>query len=231
MSELWFWFRYTLLYSPLLWWLILLFVAVVLYPKLQRWARLSHAKRRFIEGQGAKLQIPQNAEARFQLAHIYAEGYRWKRVAEYAGEAVRMARESPLYEGGPPYHFLVLLGDGLYHTRRYAEAVPVFEESLKAKAIAGTAEALLGLGKAQYRVGEPARALETLKKALLENASTLETYFRAAQAAAAAGKDDEAEAIGAEFRRTAASLPRFARQRRLRWRLAFLLFPLSRHVA
>ena len=227
-QEVWFWFQYVLLYSPLFWWIVLLFVATVLYPRLQRWARTSHAKSRFIESQGAKLENPANADVRFQLAHIYAEGRRWRRVVEYAGEAVRIARENPLFEGGVPYHFLRLLGEGLYHRRRYGEAVDVFEEAVKAKSHSGHADAWLGLGKARYRRGEAGKALEAFRSSLQENGSILETYFRAAQAAASLGKDAEVASLRAEFRRVAASLPRFARQGRLRFRLAFLLFPLAR---
>jgi len=44
--------------------------------------RTWQAKNRFIRSQGAKLENPQNADARFQLANIYAEGRSWKRALE-----------------------------------------------------------------------------------------------------------------------------------------------------
>lgn len=105
-----------------------------------------------------------------------------------------------------------------------------YRKALQAKSDLGHGEARFGLGKAYYRKGQYVEALETCREALRENESSLETYFRRAQAAARLGKRAEVAEVHAGFRRVAATLPRFARQGRFRWRLAFLFFPLTRWV-
>lgn len=212
------------------WWLVFIAVVSAGVPIARRF-RLWQAKRRFIESQGAKLQNPQNADARFQLASIFAEGRSWRRALEYAAEAVKVAEENPLYEGQVPYHFLRLLGDTLYRRGRHDEAIAAYGRALKAKSELGHGEAIFGLGCALLRKRDFAAAVERLKEAVRENGSNLEGYFRWAQAAAALGKADEVAEARRQFRDVARSLPRFAKQRRLRWRLAFFLFPLTRHLS
>lgn len=226
----WDWFRWSCLSSVFFWWVVLIVVVAAGYPLAVRF-RAWQARRRFIESQGRQLENPDNAEARFQLAHLYAEGKSWRRAARYAEDAVRAAKSNPLYDGRVPYHFLRLCGEALLRLGRYPEAEDAFVQALKAKSELGHAEARFGLGKVLYRRGKVAEALDCFREVVRDHASNLEAYFRQAQAAAALGKDDEARAARAEFRKVAASLPRFARQKRLRWRLAFLLFPLTRHLA
>lgn len=217
--------------SPLVWIAVFVFFVVAVLPRLDRLGRMVRAKRRFIRDQGAQLNNPQNADARYQLGNIYAEGGRWRLALEYAEAAVRIARESPLFEEGVPYHFLLLLGDALFRHGRTDEAAKTYEEALWSKSQMGHAEAYFGLGRAQVRLGDLDRALQSLKTSIEENASNLEGYFRLAQAAAKAGKAEETARAAAEFRRVAASLPRFARRRkRMRWRLAFLFFPITRWI-
>ncbi len=227
---LWDWFRYGCFTNIFFWWFVLIVLFVAGYPFV-RLFRDWQARQRFIRGQGALLQNPQNADARFQLAHLYARGGRWRRAQELAGEAVRIAVENPLYEGQAPYQFLLLLGDALYHTRRYVEAQDAYGRALRAKSDLGHAEARFGMGKALYRRGDAAGALDCYREVLRENESNLEAYFRAAQAAARLGKAEEAAAAREGFRRVASSLPRFAGRNRFRWRLAFLLFPVTRRLA
>jgi tetratricopeptide (TPR) repeat protein len=226
----WDWFRYTLLSNWFVWWIALVVGWVLLQPVMGR-VRLWQAKRRFIESEGAKLQNPQNADARFQLANLYAEGRAWRRALEHAADAVRVAGENPLYEGKIPYHFLRLWGECLYRRGRFGEAVDVLRRALEARSELGHGEARFGLGRALLKKGEPGAAIDVLKEAVRDHGSNLEAYFRWAQAGALLGRAEEVEAARREFRAVAASLPRFVRQRRLRWRLAFLLFPIVRHVA
>lgn len=223
-------FRFHLLYNWFFWWIAIVVLWALAQPVAAR-LRLWQAKRRFIEGEGAKLQNPQNADARFQLASLYAAGGAWRRALAHAADAVRAAGENPLYEGTIPYHFLRLWGDCLYRRGRREEAVDVFRRALEARSETGHGEARFGLGRALLKKGEPAAALDVLKESVREHGSNLEAYFRWAQAAALLGKAEEVEAARREFRATAAALPRFAARKRLRWRLAFLLFPLTRHVA
>jgi tetratricopeptide (TPR) repeat protein len=192
--------------------------------------RLWQIKRRFIRAQGAKLQNPQNADARFQLANIYAEGGSWKRAQAYAQEAVKVAEENPLYEGRVPYHFLRLLGDTFFRRGQYEEAIAAYGRALEAKSDLGHADAKFGLGKALWRKGDLAQAFETLNQATEDNSSNLEGYFRLAQAATDMGRPDHADKVKKEFWRVAGMLPAFAGRHRLRWRVAFLFFPISRYL-
>ena len=77
----WDWIRHFAVYNLYFWWIAVVLVVSLSYPLVRR-VRLWQAKRRFIESQGAKLQNPQNADARFQLANLYAEGGAWKRAVQ-----------------------------------------------------------------------------------------------------------------------------------------------------
>lgn len=221
-------FRFYVLGNWFVLWILVVVLVLALSPVVHRF-RLWQAKNRFIESQGAKLQNPQNADARFQLANIYAEGRSWRRALEYAEDAVKVAGENPLYEGKIPYHFLRLHGDALYRRGRLDEAAAAYRRALDARSELGHGDALFGLGRALLRQGAVKEAVDVLGRALRENGSNLEGYFRLAQAKALLGED--VADVRREFRSVAATLPRFARQGRLRWRLAFLLFPLTRHIA
>ena len=224
----WWWVWVSLLSNWYTWPFIIAFVAFVGSPFV-RAVRLWQAKRRFIFSQGAKLQNPQNADARFQLANIYAEGGSWSRALRYVEEAVRVAEENPLYEKQVPYHFLRLLGDARLHRGQLAAAIEAYQRALAAKSDLGHGEAQFGLGKALYLNGETANSFDALRQAVDDNGSHLEGYFRLAQAATDLGRGDDADRIKREFWRVAATLPRFAGRHRLRWRLAFLFFPLTRY--
>jgi tetratricopeptide (TPR) repeat protein len=209
------------------------FIAAIVYflaSPFVRAVKLWQAKRRFIRAEGAKLQNPQNADARFQLANLYAEGGSWKRALSYAEEAVRVAQENPLYEGQVPYHFLRLLGDACLARGRADDAIAAYQRSLGSKSDFGHGEARFGIGKAHLKKGEPAKAFDALRLAVEDNQSNLEGYFRLAQAATDLGRHGDADKVKQEFWRVAAALPRFAGRHRLRWRIAFLLFPLTRNL-
>jgi len=211
------------------WWILLILAFTMVAPFLGRY-RAWLAKRRFMAAQGQKFSNPQNADARYQLAEIYLEAGRWKQAHRYAYDAVAIAQTNPLFEGATPYLYLRALGQALYGQRRYAEAVDAFGRALKARSDRGYVDALLGMAKARYRMGKTAEAFEFAKHAVAEEESNLEAYFRWAQAAAKMGRAaDVAEARG-RFWRIALKLPRYARQRRVWWRLAFATFPLSRLV-
>jgi tetratricopeptide (TPR) repeat protein len=224
----WMWLMY-LLTNWYTWPIIAGVVYAVAWPFIRTF-KLWQAKRRFIRNQGSRLQNPQNADARFQLANIYAEGGSWTRALQYAQEAVQVAQENPLYEGQIPYHFLRLLGDAHFHKGQFAEAVAAYERALGAKSDLGHGDARFGLGKSLYRKGELAKSFDALNHAIEDNASNLEGYFRLAQAATDLGRGADAEKVKREFWRVAATLPRFAGRHRMRWRLAFFFFPVTRHL-
>jgi tetratricopeptide (TPR) repeat protein len=221
-------FRYCLT-SILFWWILFILVVVLSYPVAQR-VRAWQARRRFVARQRDQLEDPRNAEARFELARLHAEGRGWRRAAEFAEAAVQAARENPLYDGRPPYHFLRLWGDALFRSGRPAEAADAYTQALGAKSDVGYGDVRFGLARAFQRMGRTAEALETYRRAIEDNGSNLEAYFRAAQAAAALGRADEVTKLHAEFSRVASSLPRYVRQSPLRWRMAFLLFPVTRKL-
>jgi len=225
--EKWTWLLYFLLGS---WygWAILAAVLTAVGAPFVRAIRLWQAKNRFIRSQGAKLENPQNADARFQLANIYAEGGSWRRTLEYARDAVRVARENPLYEGQVPYHFLRLLGDASYRRGRMEEAIAAYERALAVKSDLGYGDARFGLGRALYRKGQLEKAFDVLNQSTEDNSSNLEGYFRLAQVATELGRLKEADQVKREFWRVSKQLPSFAGKHRLRWRLAFVFFPITR---
>lgn len=218
-----------LLYNWFFWWIAIVVLFVVAQPFAARF-RLWKARRRFIEAEGAKLLNPQNADARFQLAQIYAQGSSWRRALRHIEDAVRVAGENPLYEGKIPYPFLVLQGDCLLRRGRPAEAVDVFRRALEAKSDTGHGDARFGLGRSLLKMGEAGKAIDVLRESIRDHGSNLEAYFRLAQAGALLGRAEEVEAARRGFREVASLLPRFARRKRLRWRLAFLFFPITRHL-
>lgn len=210
------------------WWILIVLVVTASAP-VYRVLHLMQEKRRLLRSEGAKLSNPQNAEARYKLAEIYLRGGRKTKAEVYAREAIRIAEESPLYDG-VPHRFLALLGDVLYRRRRYVEAVESYSGALKAKSDLGYAEVHLSLGRCALRMGDPGRALEHLEQSLRERSSTPETYFRIAQASVRAGRIEEAVRVRREFAEMASKLPSYARRGLFRWRLAFWTFPLSRRM-
>ncbi len=222
------WFRVYWLTNPFLWWISFIVLWVVAQPFL-RILRLWLAHRRFMAQQGRALENPQNAEVRFLLAQVYADGRRWRRAEEQVRDALRVAKESPLYDGLVPYRFQCLLGRIRLARGDARGAVELFREALTLKADRGYAEAHYGLGRALHRSGDPRAALEQYRAVEDELASNFEFYFRRAQAAADAGDAAELARAREGFRTAARLLPAFAGRRRLRWRLAFLLFPLTRY--
>jgi tetratricopeptide (TPR) repeat protein len=227
--EWWSWLLYFVLGNWYTWPILAAIVYGIASPFLRSF-RLWQAKRRFIRSQGVKLENPQNADARFQLANIYAEGGSWKKALEYAQAAVKVADENPLYEGKPPYHMLRLLGDALYRRKRYDEAVDAYGRALRSKSDLGHGDARFGLGRTLFRRGELEKAFDTLNQAIEDNGSNLEGYFRLAQAATGLGRLREAEQVKREFWRVAATLPAFAGKSRMRWRIAFVFFPITRGI-
>jgi len=223
------WLLYFILGSWYLWPFLIAIVYGLASPFV-RVLRLWQAKGRFIRSQGAKLLNPQNADARFQLANIYAVGKSWRRALEYAAEAVKVAEENPLYEGQIPYHFLLLLGDAQRRRGLDAEAAASYERALTSKSDLGHGEARFGLGLSLQRLGQLERAFEVLNRAIEDNGSNLEAYFRLAQVASDLGRHREREVVAREFWKVVASLPRFAGKQRMRWRIAMFLFPLTRGI-
>jgi tetratricopeptide (TPR) repeat protein len=195
------------------------------------WERIQAGFRggRYVREHEADLANSQNAEARFRLASIYADSWRVGRAEADIAEAVRLAAESPLYDG-VPHRFMRLYGDILRRRGRHDEAIRAYETSLERPSEMGYEEAHFGMGRAFQKLGRHEASLAWLRRAQEENGSRLETYFRIAQACAALGDDDGVREAEDEFRRTLEELPRDSRQPRVRWRLAFRLFPLARRI-
>ncbi len=211
------------------WWILFLVAAAVLSPiawRIRTWARA----RRFMAAQSARMENPQNAEVRRELAQLYLEGWRYAKAEGLARRAIEIATSSPLYEGAVPYLFWRVLAEALVRRRRWAEAAPVLDEALKSKSETGYFEVLLLLSRCHWKQGNAVKALEWAQHASRENTSSLEAYFRRAQAAAKAGDAAEVDAARAAFVRTKAVLPKFSRERRIGWALAFWMFPVTRRI-
>lgn len=195
------------------------------------WERVREGLRggRYVREHEAELANPQNAEARYALAAIYAGSWRVGRAEFYIAEAVRLAAESPLYDG-VPHRFLRVYGDILRRRRRFDEAIRAYQTALEKPSEMGCEETHFGIGRSLQQLGRHEEGLAALRRAQEENGSRLETYFRVAQACAAIGDDDGAREAEDEFRRTIEDLPRDSRQPRARWRLAFRLFPIARRL-
>lgn len=210
----------------------LLCLGVMFSPVLWfAWDRLRVVLRgnRYVREHEAQLANPQDAEARYQLAALYAEGRRLGRAEFYITEAVRLAAGSPLYDG-VPYRFLRLYGDILRRRGRHDEAIRAYTTALDRASEMGYEEAHVGLGRSLLKLGRPQEALDGFRRAQEANGSRLETYFRVAQACAALGDDDGVREAEDEFKRTLEELPRDSRQSPTKWRLAFAAFPMARRL-
>lgn len=219
-----------LLFGSIFGWWILFIIGAVIVGALRHRVRAWVRSRRYMGAQASKLANPQNADVRMGLAEIYLQGRRWKKAERYAREAIATAKDNPLYDGRIPYAFHTSLATALYGRRRYAEAEASFRDALASPSQTGYHEALLGLAKSLYRLKRCEEALDFARHAANENTSSLETYFRWAQAAAALGRGDEVGEARRRFHETARALPPFSRERRLRFRLAFAFFGLARRV-
>jgi tetratricopeptide (TPR) repeat protein len=214
--------------SILGWWILFLLAAAAFQggrSLIRTWTR----HRRVVAANLARMSDPNSAESRYTLAKLYSEGRHWKRALALIDEAVEIASRDSRYNH-VPHRFLRLKGDCRYGSGAWAEAAAAYRKSLEVPSDGGYAEALLGVARSEYRAGRLGEAVAFGRHAVAENESLLEAYFRWAQAAAAGKVEAERSKAAAEFRRVAASLPPFARQRRLWWRLAFLVFPIARRL-
>jgi tetratricopeptide (TPR) repeat protein len=210
------------------WWILFLIgmsLIAVLRSGYRKWLR----HRRAMAANLARLSDPGNAESRFALAQVYAEGRRWKSALTLVDEAIAIARVDSRYNH-VPHRFLRLKADALYGTSEWIPARDAYHEALNVPSDTGYADALLGVARSELRAGHWKEAVEFSRHAIGEHESRLEAYFRWAQAASAGGDGAETARARAEFRRVAAMLPPFARQRRMWWRFAFLTFPIARRI-
>ena len=210
------------------WWILIVLFLALSAPVMLR-VRLWQRRRAFLRNEASKLANPQNADARYQLAVIYYDGRRNAKARALIEEAIGIAAESPLYDE-VPHRFHVLLGNLHYRKGRHADALSSYQKSLSVKSDLGYGDVYLCLGRCTLRRGDAEAALEWLKKSRQERTSYLETYFRIAQAAAVLGREEEVKKAKADFRETAKTLPRFARQKKLWWKLAFGMFPITRRL-
>jgi len=210
------------------WWILFLMAAFTI-GAIRAGFRMWGRHRRFVAANLARLSDPRNAESRFTLAQLYSEGRRWSSALALVDEAVAIASDDSRYNN-VPHRFLRLKADCLYRRRDWAGAAAAYRKSLEVPSDTGYAEALLGVARSEYRAGRLAEAVAFGRHAVTENESLLEGYFRWAQAAAAGREEAERAKATHDFLRVAATLPPFARQRRLWWRMAFLLFPIARRI-
>lgn len=218
------------LFRSLIGWWILFLMAATLVVLFRHGVRYWIRRRRFLSRQAARLENPGDAEVRYELALLHAEGGRWKRAEERAREAVALADGHPLYPQ-VPHRFARLHADCLYRLRRFDEASTVYRRALGLKSDAGYDAALLGVSRSEWRAGRPEAAMEFARHTLDENSSALEAHFRLAQAAAALDRPDLVREATRRFHEVADRLAGLRGHRRTRWKIAFAFFPLSRRIA
>jgi len=217
------------LFGSIIGWWILFLIAAAAIGALRSAFRAWSRHRRALAANLARLSDARNAESRYALAVVYCEGRRWKSALALIGEAIDIASSDNRYNH-VPHRFLRLKADALYGNREWTAAAAAYRQALDVHSDTGYADSLLGVARSEYRAGRWKEAVEFSRHAVREQESRLEAYFRWAQAAAAAGNAPETERAAAEFRRVAAMLPPFARQKRLWWRLAFAGFPIARRI-
>ncbi len=217
------------LFGSIFGWWILFLIGAAAVAGLRSAYRAWNRHRRAMAANLARLSDPQNAESRYALALVYSEGRKWKRALALIEEAIEIASSDSRYNH-VPHRFLRLKADCLYGRGEWTTACAAYRKALDVPSDTGYADALLGVARSEYRAGRWKEAVEFSRHAVREQESRLEAYFRWAQAASAGGDAAEAARASAEFRRVAAMLPPFARQRRLWWRFAFLAFPFARRI-
>lgn len=210
------------------WWIPFL-AAATLWALFRHGLRYWFRRRRFLARQAARLDNPGDAEVRYELALLHAEGKRWRKAEARAREALEIAQGHPLYPQ-IPHRFARLHGDCLYSLRRTSEAAAAYRRALDLKSDSGYDLALLGVCRSEWRSGRPEAALEFARHTIDQNTSALEAYFRWAQAAAALGRDADADEAARKFHETVSRLVHSRGHRTFRWRLAFAFFPLARRL-
>jgi tetratricopeptide (TPR) repeat protein len=210
--------------------ILLAFLVMILAPglvALRDGLRTLLRGNRFRRDREAELANPANADARYQLALIWAEGGRPRKAEPLLAEAIRLTHDNPAYDG-VPHRYLRLQGDVLLALGRPAEAAEAYLASLKRPSELGYGDSYFGLGRAFQMQGRAEEALGWFQQAHRENGSRLETYFRMAQLAGALGRAGEERAAIDEFHATVRHLPRDTRERRLYWRIRFALRAIAR---
>jgi len=217
------------LFGTIICWWILFLLGLSGIAMARGGYRMWLRKRRMMAATLAQAADPRNAAARFEIARIQAERSRWKAALARIDEAIAIAAEDSRYNG-VPHRFLRLRADCLYGVRDWKGAAAAYRKSLDVPSDAGYGDALIGVARSELRAGRWKEAVEFSRHTIHEKESGLEAYFRWAQAASLMGDGKQVDAAFAGFRRVAALLPPFARQRRLWWRTAFFFFPIARRI-
>ena len=217
------------LFGSIIGWWILFLIAAAAFGGLRVAWRAWFRRRRGMAANMARLSDSRNAEARYTLAVVHAESKRWKSSKALIEEAIAITSSDSRYNH-VPHRFLRLRADCLYRLREWKAAVDAYHQALAVPSETGYADALLGVARSQLRAGRWKEAVAFSRHAIVEHESRLEAYYRWAQAASAGGDDAETARAKSEFRRVAALLPPFARQKRMWWRFAFMTFPISRRI-
>lgn len=166
------WFFLNFVFS---YWGILLLILLV-GPWVAEKIRFHQRRSDFLQHQKSNLINPNDADARFQLARLYADGKRWGPASRYFREAIE------IYErrGDVPFDKLYLgLASSLYKQGRFDDAI---SNSLRAVEVSerGTyGEAPLLLALAYRKKGDKVKASEWAEKASKENGTLSEAFYLA----------------------------------------------------
>lgn len=201
-------------------WIILLLIFVPLVQKrLRTWER----HRRFYRARQAELANPHNADARFQLGVIHYDGRQLRRALRYFREAVEIGEAHGSEVDPLLYRYL---GHTLRRLGHHREALVAYEAGLEEAPESGRGEAETGVALAHQRLGDVEAAERWYRRAATANQSLLEPRLRLAALLLRQGRGPEAGATIEDAR--SIRLPPFMRRQQRRWRLALLLWPLTR---
>src|SRR5258705_2076749 len=111
------------------WWIVFLLSAGTLQG-LRSLYRAWIRHRRLVAANQARLSDPRNAESRYTLAKLHAEGKRWGRALALIDEAVEIASSDSRYNH-VPHRFYPLQADCLYGKGDWSGAGAAYRPSLE----------------------------------------------------------------------------------------------------
>jgi tetratricopeptide (TPR) repeat protein len=196
-----------------LWFFVLLAAFGLPYAavRLARWQQY----RRFYNARYTELANPLDAQARYQMGHLFLRQRRYRKALPYLEEAYR------LQQSRPPLNPRLLddLARAYFALGRQEEALSLLKESLSLDPQGNQGEAFLLLAALFRAKGDLARERDCLLEAHKHNTSLAEPIFHLAALDAQEGRREEAKRRLDGFLREASHLPAFVRKRNRLWAL------------
>lgn len=204
----------------------LLIIAYFAFPwvrdRLWGW---SHS-RSFLAGQKSALINPVDADARFQLGHIYLKGRNYRKAAQYLEQCLAIFDEYPNVPKDS--HVYAALGHALRHLKRYDEALKIYEEGLVLDPKLDYGDVHLGIANCFRLKGDSIRAKEWFQKTLKTNESLAEAAYRLAVIADREGDRVEREKYLAECLEVVQTSPSYIKKKNRAWGWRARFFTLTK---